>query len=785
MNLTHAHQVFKWNDRYLTGLSEVDKQHRKLVTLINALGTIYAEGAEIPEILRVFDELTAYTSYHFQTEESLMDSVAMDETHERSHREAHASFIKQLNEARAQIQENAEEATSRLLSFLTSWLVFHILGVDSGMALEVKALESGRSRAEARDLAEAGRTESQKILLDALNELYGDLSERTHAYWDAYRKLTLEMADRARAEQQLARRVREMSCLYEVGRVMEQRNLSLSQALEKITEIVTTVWENTGTASVTVRTPLGDFVTGSIDEQVTPLQTALHVNGEQYGELIIRVAASGSVADTETDETLIGMLSDRISDYIAQRLAEDSLRKLSLAVEQSPVSIMITDRQGRIEYINPRFCNLTGYTAAEVLGQNASMLKSGEMGPENYAQMWKTIMSGEEWHGEFHNRRKDGTLFWEQSAITPVFDNSGEITHFLAVKEDITERKESEARLEASLAELQLHAQEMDILNTMGDLIQLCLSDDEAFRIIAQAAGRLFKHCGGALAVKAPDNTYLETVATWGNGCDSEPVFVVEECWAMRRGQQHRIGGEDLSLTCQHFRQTPEAGYLCLPMVVVGDILGVLTVTRPSDISDTQWHGMEQLAVAVAESVKLSLSNLKLREALRKQALHDGLTGLHNRRYLDETLPRELHRALREQEPLAVAIIDIDHFKRYNDEHGHETGDAVLCAVAAVLSSGMRRSDLAARYGGEEFVLVMYGMSLEDAAARLNALRGSLRLTRLESEGKRLPHVTFSAGLACAPEHGIRQEDLLRAADEALYEAKHAGRDRVVLYSAE
>ena len=126
------------------------------------------------------------------------------------------------------------------------------------------------------------------------------------------------------------------------------------------------------------------------------------------------------------------------------------LRLFSRAIEHSPNTVIITDRAGVIEYVNPKFVETTGYSRAEAIGANPRLLKSGKTTPEQYARLWQTITSGGEWRGEFHNRRKDGALYWEIASIAPIRDDSGAITHFVAVKEDITRRKKIEAALRAS-----------------------------------------------------------------------------------------------------------------------------------------------------------------------------------------------------------------------------------------------------------------------------------------------------------------------------------------------
>ena len=190
----------------------------------------------------------------------------------------------------------------------------------------------------------------------------------------------------------------------------------------------------------------------------------------------------------------------------------------------------------------------------------------------------------------------------------------------------------------------------------------------------------------------------------------------------------------------------------------------------------------QQLALSVGETIKLSLSNLTLREELRQQALHDPLTGLFNRRYLDETLPRELYQAQRRKTPLSIVMLDIDDFKQCNDTFGHGTGDTVLSKVGLTLQENLRKSDISCRYGGDEFVLVLPDSSVADTQARLEQIRTSLKGLKIRSGGKALGTINMSAGIAQTPEHGTTASELLRAADEAMYSAKQAGGDQIAIY---
>jgi diguanylate cyclase (GGDEF)-like protein len=177
----------------------------------------------------------------------------------------------------------------------------------------------------------------------------------------------------------------------------------------------------------------------------------------------------------------------------------------------------------------------------------------------------------------------------------------------------------------------------------------------------------------------------------------------------------------------------------------------------------------------------LALANLRLRETLRQQSIRDPNTGLFNRRYLEETSNRELRRMERSSQPLVMIMLDIDHFKQFNDTFGHEAGDLVLKQVAATLLDNARDSDVVSRYGGEEFALVMPGASLEEGTERAEALRLAIRQLHLSHRGRTLGTITASFGVAAYPEHGPGWPELVNAADHALYQAKGEGRDRVVV----
>jgi diguanylate cyclase (GGDEF)-like protein len=334
------------------------------------------------------------------------------------------------------------------------------------------------------------------------------------------------------------------------------------------------------------------------------------------------------------------------------------------------------------------------------------------------------------------------------------------------------------------VAEMKEDDRDMSRLNQMTDLLHACATPAEAYQVISVKAGDVFAGHSGFLAMLHAADQRLEAVARWGDETAVVPAFALDDCWAMRRGQPHEVVDPRDGLVCRHFVDQPATGYLCVPLTVQGETLGLLClIGSPGAASRSAVK--QRIAVTMGEAIKLSLSNLRLREKLREQATLDALTGLYNRRHLNECLPRELHAALRRKSPISVAMLDLDHFKEFNDTFGHETGDVLLGEVGRLLRDNVRKSDIACRYGGEEFVVVFPDSSLADTRARVQKICALVKTLELRHGETPLGTVTLSAGVAEAGVHGATASEVLRAADEALYAAKQAGRDRVVEHQAQ
>ena len=273
----------------------------------------------------------------------------------------------------------------------------------------------------------------------------------------------------------------------------------------------------------------------------------------------------------------------------------------------------------------------------------------------------------------------------------------------------------------------------------------------------------------------------VEAMAVWGEAPPAEQVFAPDECWALRRGQA-QVGGEGTGApACAHV-PSQTVGYLCVPLMSHGEAMGLLHVL-PASPDEDRLERKQRLALTVARQLGLALANLKMQENLRDMAVRDPLTELFNRRYLEETLEREFLRATRQGAPIALIMLDIDHFKRCNDTYGHEAGDVLLRELGAFLQRYCLGSDVACRYGGEEFVLTLPECSLEIACRRAEEMRQAVKTLQVHHGHRTLEAITLSFGVAAFPEHGENPDAVLNAADAAMYRAKQQGRDRVVAAS--
>lgn len=476
------------------------------------------------------------------------------------------------------------------------------------------------------------------------------------------------------------------------------------------------------------------------------------------------------------------------------RALSQSEERFRTVVQSADQAILTLDGRGRILSWNRGAQAIFQYSEAEAVGQLVSALIDAA-GPHPKPQAWQTVLQASPTQADRgrpnrQGRRKDGSVFpLESSLITTRVNDAVLSTVFMR---DITERQRQLEDLQRWAGELELHNRELALLTEMEDILLACADRAEAHAVIGRFAARLFPQAAGALYVFHASRNLLEAVVTWGDFPSTERTFEPGECWALRRGRTHRVLNPETEVICPHLAASPAASSICLPLTAQSEILGVLHIRQTvSGTLDAEPRirlvDERQLALAhsVAEGLAMALASLTLRETLQSQAIRDPLTGLANRRFLAETLERELARAQRQGRPLGVILLDLDHFKQFNDTFGHSAGDAVLREVAAFLKHSIRGSDLASRYGGEEFVVILPEASKIDTAQRAEQLRDGVARLAVQHQGQLLGLLTASVGVAVHPVHGATGEALLQAADAALYQAKARGRNQVAIAAAD
>lgn len=317
---------------------------------------------------------------------------------------------------------------------------------------------------------------------------------------------------------------------------------------------------------------------------------------------------------------------------------------------------------------------------------------------------------------------------------------------------------------------------QIEALFKMTDMLQSAIGYDDANAVLRATAARLLPDFGGALYVFNNSGDRLELSTQWSWPESSEPAKTVapSSCWALKRGKLHLNSSGLQTLRCEH--QEEPMTVLEIPMMARGEVYGLLLIQASGENAERRLHKSVQISGALADAMSLTLSNIALREKLRTQALRDPLTGLYNRRYMEDALERYANLAERNKSALTVVMFDLDHFKRLNDEHGHALGDCVLTDVAAAVIGAIRPSDVACRYGGEEFVVLFPECTLAEGLVKAEVLRS--RIEQLsQNHGAR---ISGSFGIATIPETSAKGKNVIADADAALYRAKADGRNRVV-----
>ncbi len=415
----------------------------------------------------------------------------------------------------------------------------------------------------------------------------------------------------------------------------------------------------------------------------------------------------------------------------------DETALLHRAVEAAEHGVYVTDPSGKLKLANPAFCRITGYSREELLGSRMSILSSGRMSKEYYKRLWSQILEGHTWKEEILNRRKDGELYWAFQIISPVCDEDGTVAHFVGIQHDISETIHLREELTEALTEL-----DSIFRNTQDAVFLVDVDASETFRYVKIN----------------PSHEEL-------SGFQTESIRGKTPHQILRPDQARRV--EENYRRCVRQRGT----------VAYEEELNLPKGTRT-------WHTQltpvirNERVVQIVGSARDITERKAMEEELRYLSEMDSLTGIANRRKITEELEREIARAARHEHPLSILIMDIDRFKKINDEFGHDTGDAVLRAISATTEAVLRPADRLGRWGGEEFVIILPETARPGAEALAERVLEAVRQCRAIPDYE----ITVSIGIASlryGPDDHESIDALLSRADERMYRAKLDGRDRV------
>jgi diguanylate cyclase (GGDEF)-like protein/PAS domain S-box-containing protein len=473
----------------------------------------------------------------------------------------------------------------------------------------------------------------------------------------------------------------------------------------------------------------------------------------------------------------------RKSEELLRQLAEN-MREVFFTLEVDPP---------RTSYITRAYEQIWGRTREDLYRNPAEWMDSVYADDQPLvSRVFTQCLTGVPTDMEYRLVRPDNTIRWIHARTFPATDVDGRLVRIVGIAEDVTKqkldvlaRREAHGKLDHALREAEKRAREEVKLTEVIEVLQSCHNLDEAYGVLGSTLPSILPVPAGALYLTSQSRDAVEAVVTWGPSSPTARAFPLDGCWALRRGRMHVVEDAASPMRCAHVTSAPQHGYVCVPLAAQSESLGVLYLeggpAASADALPATLTALGDQASALGERLSLALANLRLRDVLRWQSIRDPLTGLFNRRYMEESLDRELRRGERGGQAVSVLMLDIDHFKRFNDTFGHQAGDALLRAIGEFLLKHTRGEDVACRYGGEEFVIVMSGSTVEDASTLAESLRESVRHMVVPYAGQVLAKVALSIGVAGFPSHGDTSEALLHAADKALYRAKADGRNRVVV----
>lgn len=322
---------------------------------------------------------------------------------------------------------------------------------------------------------------------------------------------------------------------------------------------------------------------------------------------------------------------------------------------------------------------------------------------------------------------------------------------------------------------------EIELMHRLANMLAACNNLIEAQRVVEDIVPRILGKVNGSISLMRSSRNQLVTQLDWGEAWPGSRSFAPDECWSLRKGRSHLSIETFHNLSCEHMASLEQNQTLCIPLTAHGNTIGIMHLYFGQGEIEVDEITM-QLAYSVAEHLGLALANLSLQEKLRSQALSDPLTGLYNRRFFEQKLTEHVNNSATSTESLSLLMLDLDHFKRFNDNFGHDAGDYVLKEISAMLKRTVSDDEIACRLGGEELAVILPHSDMDDATEYADNIVTQIRTMHLEHKGLSLGQLSVSIGVSTYPEPSSDIEGLVKMADKALYMAKEQGRDRVVNY---
>ena len=467
--------------------------------------------------------------------------------------------------------------------------------------------------------------------------------------------------------------------------------------------------------------------------------------------------------------------------------SEDDRLYAALTLRHILDAVLVTDLANDIVWVNSGFERMFGHRLENIRGLPARGLLDGpETSPEARDRVLRAIEGRETLTVDILHYTATGEAIWIDKTLTPIFDEHGNHTHHMSINRDISKRRAMEEKTREVMANEEQRQHERKLLSQVSEWLYSAKSLEELLMVVRKSMHTLIPESEGQLYIYSNSRDTLDLETAWGDHQPHQHIDA-EDCWALRRGRAYSYGTRAIEFPCSHV-EGEDTPYFCLPIIAHGETIGLLHVAFSAfdrslmsrEMIETFLRQRWDLGLLCAEQISLAVANVQLRQELMDQSVRDPLTSLWNRRWFLDAAHKEIARAERQGTALSLVSLDVDHFKKFNDHHGHDAGDIVLREVGALMREVFTPPLAPCRLGGEEFVALLPGLDHDAALEIAERFRHALSELDLAYGDGKLPRITASAGVTSFPQCGGHVTDMLKHADLALYRAKDQGRNRVV-----